>query len=135
LQVIVLSCDPERYAGFGASHVTLKRVPNSGAETGLQPVVPGSQPPRKLPQDPQATADTYQEPDSCTARGTPRERQTKFLQELKNANGQCGNQSLREALGWNEASYASVKSDLVSAGKITLGRGRGGSVALTQRET
>jgi len=134
LQVIVLSCDPERYAGFGASHVTLKRTPSRGGETGLQPVAPGSQPPRKPPQDPQATADTYQDADSCTASSTTRELQTEFLQGLKNEGGHCGNQSLRDALGWDEAIYASVKSDLVASGKITLGRGRGGSVVLTQRE-
>ncbi|MDC0288267.1 AAA family ATPase [Rubripirellula sp.] len=59
LQVIVLSCDPERYGGFGASHVTLKRTSSRGGETGLQPVAPVSQPRRKPPQDPQATTDTY----------------------------------------------------------------------------
>src|SRR5690606_33346469 len=40
------------------------------------------------------------------------------------------NKSLREALGWQEATYDRVKSALLDAGRIVPGRGRGGSVAL-----
>ena len=39
-----------------------------------------------------------------------------------------GNTSLRERLGWDDATYASVRDDLVGAGVLEKGKGRGGSV-------
>lgn len=39
-----------------------------------------------------------------------------------------GNASLRERLGWDEATYAAVRDALVAAGVLEKGRGRGGSV-------
>jgi len=44
--------------------------------------------------------------------------------------GSSGNQTLRNALGWSEADYDTVKSSLVARGHLIPGRGRGGSVAL-----
>ena len=39
-----------------------------------------------------------------------------------------GNQSLREALGWNEKRYDAARDALIEAGPLEKGRGRGGSV-------
>jgi type I restriction enzyme M protein len=44
--------------------------------------------------------------------------------------GSKGNQTLREELGWDEATYDAVKNDLVVSGRLIPGRGRGGSVAI-----
>jgi len=38
--------------------------------------------------------------------------------------------ALREALGWDETTYDSVKQALIEAGTIIPGRGRGGSVSI-----
>jgi type I restriction enzyme M protein len=59
---------------------------------------------------------------------TPQEQ--KFIDTLRDFDGSAGNKSLREALGWKEATYDRVKSALLDAGRIVPGRGRGGSVAL-----
>src|SRR5690554_3175461 len=53
-----------------------------------------------------------------------------FIDALRALGGSAGNQRLREALGWQEASYDQIKSSLVQAGLIVPGRGRGGTVAL-----
>ncbi len=39
-----------------------------------------------------------------------------------------GNTSLREQLGWEEAAYVAVRDELVAAGVLEKGKGRGGSV-------
>jgi type I restriction enzyme M protein len=55
-----------------------------------------------------------------------------FIAVLRNMGGSAGNGSLREALKWDEATYSAVKEDQVRAGAVTPGRGRGGSIALTE---
>jgi hypothetical protein len=44
--------------------------------------------------------------------------------------GKSGNQSLREALGWDEGTYDAVKANLLAGGQLIPGKGRGGSVAV-----
>ena len=58
-----------------------------------------------------------------------------FLSALKQQGGSAGNVTLREALGWDEATYDAVKSEAVSQGKVAAGRGRGGSVKLVGAES
>jgi len=53
-----------------------------------------------------------------------------LLTALLNLGGSKGNQTLREQLGWDDAAYSAVKNDLVAAGKLIPGKGRGGSVGL-----
>jgi type I restriction enzyme M protein len=53
-----------------------------------------------------------------------------FVAALSEFGGTAGNGRLREKLGWDEATYASVKSALVTEGEVVTGRGRGGSVEL-----
>ncbi len=55
----------------------------------------------------------------------------KFLSTLVDVGGTSGNLRLREALGWSERTYQDVKDELIVEGRITPGRGRGGSVTLT----
>lgn len=53
-----------------------------------------------------------------------------FIQALNDLGGSAGNIRLREALKWSEAAYDDVRDELLAAGRITKGRGRGGSVSL-----
>lgn len=54
-----------------------------------------------------------------------------FIAVLTKLGGSAGNGRLREALQWDDYTFSQVKDDLVAAGVITFGRGRGGSVQLT----
>lgn len=58
------------------------------------------------------------------------EQHDKFLQALADLGGSAGNIRLREALNWTETAYDEVRDELLAAGLIIKGRGRGGSVAL-----
>jgi type I restriction enzyme M protein len=53
-----------------------------------------------------------------------------FVVALAKLRGSAGNGRLRDALGWDEATYEAVKEDRVRGGAVTAGRGRGGSVTL-----
>ena len=50
--------------------------------------------------------------------------------KLAELGGTAGNGRLREALGWDEATYEGVKRELLAEGIVAAGRGRGGSLAL-----
>jgi len=54
-----------------------------------------------------------------------------FIAALTELGGSAGNGRLREALQLDDTTYSQVKDDLVAAGVIAPGRGRGGSVQLT----
>lgn len=56
----------------------------------------------------------------------------RFLEALAELGGSAGNARLREALGWEEDAYVSVKDALIAEGAVTPGRGRGGSVQLAK---
>jgi hypothetical protein len=58
------------------------------------------------------------------------EVQDEFIFALKELGGSGGSQALREQLGWADEKYEAVKNALLHAGKISTGRGRGGSVAI-----
>ena len=53
-----------------------------------------------------------------------------FIATLTSLGGSAGNQRLLEALGWQDSTYQQIKQQLIDAGRIRTGRGRGGSVAL-----
>jgi type I restriction enzyme M protein len=59
------------------------------------------------------------------------DQQLDFLGALEALGGSAGNGKLRELLGWDEATYETVKEVLVASGQLQTGRGRGGSVSLT----
>ncbi|MFN7898943.1 MAG: N-6 DNA methylase [Synechococcaceae cyanobacterium] len=55
-----------------------------------------------------------------------------FLGGLEELGGSAGNGKLRQQLGWDEATYDTVKAALIEKGILVPGRGRGGSVALAE---
>jgi len=57
-----------------------------------------------------------------------------FLAALAACGGQSGNKALRARLDWSQERYDRVKADLIAAGAIRSGRGRGGSVRLPEAE-
>ena len=72
----------------------------------------------------------YQAPDHGTHVAVSDQLRQELLSALSRLGGSKGNQTLREELGWDEATYDAVKNDLVVSGRLTPGRGRGGSVAI-----
>lgn len=57
-----------------------------------------------------------------------------FLEALRALGGAAGNGRLMEALGWNQARYEETKAQLIQRGVVRAGRGRGGSVVLSDGE-
>jgi type I restriction enzyme M protein len=57
--------------------------------------------------------------------------QDELVGALKALGGSAGNGKLRALLGWDEDTYEAVKAPLMAAGRLKPGRGKGGSVALT----
>ncbi|WP_349370532.1 class I SAM-dependent DNA methyltransferase [Salinarimonas sp.] len=57
-------------------------------------------------------------------------RRKAFVNALEAMGGSAGNGRLREALGWDDDTYSTVKQALLDEGAVRNGRGRGGSVAL-----
>lgn len=55
-------------------------------------------------------------------------QQTALLALVPTDGSTVSNTSLREQLGWDEATYAAVRSELVEAGVLEKSKGRGGSV-------
>jgi len=53
-----------------------------------------------------------------------------FLKTLEALGGTAGNKTMLDELGWNHEVYENVKSNLLAAGLIKSGRGRGGSISL-----
>src|SRR5712692_847076 len=43
-----------------------------------------------------------------------------------------GNKALRTALGWDDARYNRIKSQLLGENQLIVGRGKGGTVGLTE---
>jgi type I restriction enzyme M protein len=58
----------------------------------------------------------------------------RFVEGLKEFGGGAGNARLQGALGWQAATYESVRAALIEEGVIRSGRGRGGSVLLADAE-
>ncbi len=58
------------------------------------------------------------------------EQHDKFIRVLTALGGTAGNIRLRDELRWSERTYDDVREGLLTSGRITKGRGRGGSVSL-----
>jgi DNA repair exonuclease SbcCD ATPase subunit len=125
LQIIVLTCNPADYAALGAKTVTLRpdrnvtgprnnTVPESGSESsaGNAPRLEG-------------------QPPEPAVRAVTDELCQEFLDTLLGSGGSKGNQALRDDLGWDEGIYGAVKEALVAAGRVVPGKGRGGSVSMS----
>jgi len=63
------------------------------------------------------------------ARPTLKEDAKTFLATLRRTKS-LGNMALRDTLGWSEDRYWKVHAALIEDGKVSKGRGRGGSVHL-----
>lgn len=121
LQVIVLTCTPSDYAALGAKHVTLR----------VEKSAPGATPSRVSASSAEEESDDNSQPDSSGAAVPVTEEQCeRLLSVLRENGGKAGNQALRQILDWDDATYEAVKDRLVNSGRLTTGRGRGGSVAL-----
>lgn len=57
-----------------------------------------------------------------------------LLEKVREVGGKDGNVSLLRDLGWEEDIYWAVRDQLVDAGLLTLGKGKGGSVRLVEVE-
>lgn len=125
LQVIVLTCNPADYAALGAKTISLR--PESGSQS-----LRGHPVSESGAESSDATAADVEDQSSDSGGSvavTDGQRQ-KLLGTLSNLGGAKGNQTLREELGWDEATYGAVKQDLVASGRLVPGKGRGGSVSL-----
>ncbi len=58
-----------------------------------------------------------------------------FIRALASLGGSAGNSRMRAALDWNDSAYEKAKAELIEAGLIVAGRGRGGSVAFGEGMT
>lgn len=123
LQVIVLTCTPSDYRALGAHECPLTPPVRVAAEART----PGKPAPSP---DGESTADTPANLDETTGAVPVGPEAEQFLAALRARGGSSGNGALREALGWDETTYDSVKQALIEAGTIIPGRGRGGSVSI-----
>ena len=120
LQVLVLTCTPADYIGLGAR------------ETRLTPHLWSSTPSLPNGAAPPAPKDASESTQSAVSTPPSGDAESTFLDILRTQGGSAGNQSLRVALGWDETAYDQVKAALIARNLITPGRGRGGSVSLTE---
>lgn len=125
LQVIILTCNPADYASLGAKTVALR-------PEQYHPSVRSNPVPESGTESSEATSPNVKDqlPDSAASVTVTGELCQTLLSALSNLGGSKGNQALREELGWDDATYSAVKNDLVAAGKLVPGKGRGGSVSL-----
>lgn len=126
LQIILLTCHPENYAGLGASEFHLRPVspgtPSASPPPSAQTGDPGTPPPAAA-EPPATPASANPQPSAAGAASV-------FLDALQALGGRAGNTRLRQHLGWDETAYETTKAQLLASGQITPGKGRGGSVAL-----
>lgn len=124
LQIIVLSCNPSDYATLGAKQTTLRveRIlsPRAAENDYLESGEGG------------VDGDHQDHPNSIPDANVTDQQRQALVTALESAGGSKGNISLRQSLGWDESTYEAVKKDLLAAGRLVSGRGKGGSVALAR---
>jgi len=126
LQIIILTCNPADYAALGARQVLLR--PAAPLPTG-----PSAAPPAPMAGAEGLAAGPGDSNLEGTAPGSAAGAEASpevFLARLQALGGKAGNGALRDSLGWNETTYEAVKGELVANGRITPGRGRGGTITL-----
>ena len=123
LQIIVLTCNPSDYAALGASQTLLRAEKCVAAPS--------------LPEDTSACSDAALPPDAVEvspiaphAPAIGSEQRQQLISCLRDLGGRAGNLTLRQNLGWDEATYNAVKEEMIASGALLPGRGRGGAVAL-----
>jgi DNA repair exonuclease SbcCD ATPase subunit len=136
LQVLVLTCTPAAYIGFGARETRLVAAMERSDIAGLAENL--SSPANfirhanpTMPIDPMAE-DTRIDNLPAPSTPLPENAESLFLETLRSLGKSSGNQTLRTALGWDESSYNQVKASLIARNLITTGKGRGGSVSIAE---
>ena len=133
LQIIVLSCNPQEYASFANKRIDLPRPKH--VATGV-PAATSAAPPAGGGGSDDAGDDDGAAGASIASPGHRPEGDDDtladtFLSALAaTPDRKAGNVSLRGQLGWDEATYERIKDQLIAAGRIKRGKGRGGSVFL-----
>jgi DNA repair exonuclease SbcCD ATPase subunit len=120
LQLLLLTCTPADYIGFGAHETRLTpvaAVSNRHAHSSIRT-------------EPASESEHEGAPASAPSTPLPDNAESLFLETLRALSGSAGNQTLRSTLGWDEAGYDEIKASLIAQNFITPGRGRGGSVSL-----
>jgi len=128
LQLIILTCNPSDYAALGARQIFLRQERTTSAIQQTIATAGSIESPAETAETETASAHTATETTTAVPLVTEEQRE-QLLSRLRELGGKAGNLSLREALGWNDATYNAVKDELVSAGRLISGKGRGGSVA------
>jgi DNA repair exonuclease SbcCD ATPase subunit len=125
LQVIVVTCNPADYAALGAKTVSLR----SHRHPSPARIHPGPETEENVSPTPSHEVGVLATDHGARVAVSDELRQA-LLSALSRLGGSKGNQTLRDELGWDEATYLAVKNDLVVSGRLVIGRGRGGSVAV-----
>lgn len=126
LQVIILTCNPSDYAALGAKQVLLRVEARPTLPSAIQPPVATGNGFDSGADPVDGEGEHLIAPDAVTD-----DQCQLFLSTLESLGGSKGNLSLRQVLGWDESTYDAVKINLVAAGRLITGRGKGGSVSLT----
>ncbi len=130
LQLIILTCNPVDYAALGAQHTVLSRRQTATAGQQTMDAGTSTQAADALAARERGPEGAAPGPTGGLEAGVTAEQRDQLLARLSDLGGSAGNLTLRESLGWDETTYAGVKADLVAAGRLVPGRGRGGSVSL-----
>jgi hypothetical protein len=117
LQIIVFSCNPTDYRTLGATEFQLVRPRLSAAIASIA-------------SESHVESDSDEPPQTTILPQSDPEGESLFIQKLTDLGGKAGNGNLRETLGWDEETFDRIKSALLQSGKITPGKGRGGSVKI-----
>ncbi|MBM4010097.1 MAG: SMC family ATPase [Planctomycetes bacterium] len=133
LQIIVLSCNPKDYDQFAATRIDLPppklpeiSVPNAASATSTAAD-------HEAADGEGDAADVAESTASCgrVPSGDDASLAAAFVTALAaRPDRKSGNKSLRQHLGWDEATYERIKAQLIVSGRLQPGRGRGGSVQL-----
>jgi energy-coupling factor transporter ATP-binding protein EcfA2 len=129
LQIIILTCNPSDYAALGARQILLRQERTTSAIQQTITTAGSIESSAETAETEIASAHTATETTTAVPQVTEEQRE-QLLSRLRELGGKAGNLSLREALGWSDTTYNAVKDELVSAGRLISGKGRGGSVAL-----
>lgn len=123
LQIIVMTCNPADYVGFGARSVQLA-PPSPGRVRTQRVAVDG---PETSVDSDQPILDVTTEP----TRDEDADSKQRFLSVLREHGGSMSNPALRTSLRWGSDQYLRIKSALLLDRTIQTGAGRGGTVRLT----
>lgn len=128
LQIIILTCNPSDYAALGARQVPLRQELTISAVQQTIRVSGSDESPNETSENEVARSLQGGQMESPVTE----DQRDRLLSKLRELGFKSGNQSLREALGWEESTYAAVKDDLIASGRLIPGKGRGGSVSLPE---